>query len=62
MKGNNFTSLDEFIEKDYGKRGTPDREKFEHGYERFKLGFLLRQARIEKGMTREEQKVIKRRN
>ena len=54
MKGNNLTSLDEFIEKDYGKRGTPNREKFERGYENFKLGFLLKQARIEKGMTQEE--------
>jgi len=62
MKGNNFTSFDEFIEKDYGKRGTPDREKFERGYENFKRRLLLKQTRIEKGMTQDEQKVITRKN
>ena len=54
MKRNNFTSLDEFVEKNYGKRGTPNREKFESDYENFKIGFLLQQARLEKGMTQEE--------
>ena len=54
MKGNNLTSLDEFVEKNYGKRGTPNREKFESGYENFKIGFLLQQARLDKGMTQEE--------
>jgi DNA-binding XRE family transcriptional regulator len=54
MKRNNLTSLDEFVEKNYGKRGTPDRENFESGYENFKIGLLLQQARHEKGMTQEE--------
>lgn len=47
-------SLDEFIDEQYGKRGTPKREKFEEGFEAFKLGVLIQQARIEKGMTQEE--------
>jgi DNA-binding XRE family transcriptional regulator len=51
---NNITTLDEFIEKQYGKKGTKKRDKFEKGYEAFKLGVMLQQARLEKGMTQEE--------
>ena len=51
---NNLISLDQFIETQYGKRGTSKREQFESGYENFKIGFLLQQARIEKGLTQEE--------
>ena len=51
---NNLMSLDRFIEQQYGKRGTSKREKFENGYENFKIGFLLQKARIEKGLTQEE--------
>ncbi|MBF4493815.1 hypothetical protein IR010_14800 [Flavobacterium sp. MR2016-29] len=29
-------TLDEFIEKHYGKIGTPKRDKFEAGYQKFK--------------------------
>ena len=47
-------SLDEFVDEQYGKRGTPKREKFEEGFETFKIGVLIQQARIEKGMTQEE--------
>ena len=35
------------------QKGTKKREKFEQGYEEFKLGFLLQQARLEKGLTQE---------
>lgn len=51
---NNLKSLDQFVEEQYGKTGTPKRDKLEKGYEDFKLGFLLQQARIEKGMTQEQ--------
>jgi len=54
MTNNNLISLDQFIEKEYGKRGTSKREQFENGYENFKIGFLLQQARIEKRLTQEE--------
>lgn len=50
----NTKSLDEFIEEQYGKIGTPKRDKFEKGYESFKIGFMIQQARLEKGMTQEE--------
>jgi HTH-type transcriptional regulator/antitoxin HipB len=51
---NNLKSLDQFVEEQYGKKGTPTREKLEKGYNEFKLGVLLQQARIEKGMTQEQ--------
>jgi hypothetical protein len=45
---NNLKTLDQFIEEQYGKNGTPKREKFEEGFESFKLGFLIQQARLVK--------------
>ena len=53
-KKNNLMSLDQFKDKHYGKRGTAKREKLEAGYENFKIGVLLHEARLEKGLTQEE--------
>ncbi len=50
----NIKSLDIFVEEQYGNKGTSKRDKFEKGFESFKLGFLIQQARLEKGMTQEE--------
>ena len=46
-KENNLISLDQYIEQQYGKRGASKREKFEGGYENFRIGFMLQQARID---------------
>lgn len=53
-KKNNLKSLDQFLDEQYGKRGTPKRDKFEKGYQEFKLGALIHDARLEKGLTQEE--------
>lgn len=53
-KKSNLKSLDQFVDEQYGKKGTPKRDKFERGYETFKIGFLLQQARLKKGLTQEE--------
>jgi len=53
-KKNNLMSLDQFVDEQYGKKGTNKRDKFEKGYESFKLGFMIQQARLEKGMTQQE--------
>ncbi|KIC91024.1 MULTISPECIES: helix-turn-helix domain-containing protein [unclassified Flavihumibacter] len=53
-KKSNITTLDQFKDKQYGKRGTAKRENLEAGYENFKIGALLHEARLEKGMTQEE--------
>ncbi len=51
---NNLTTLDQFIDKHAGKRGTAKREELEAGYEIFKVGALLHEARLAKGLTQEE--------
>ncbi len=51
---NNLKTLDQFIDEQYGKKGSSKRETFEKGYETFKLGFLIQQARLKKGLTQEE--------
>ncbi|WP_343695763.1 helix-turn-helix transcriptional regulator [Flavobacterium sp.] len=54
MKDKNLTTLEEFKEQHYGKIGTPKRDELEAGYENFKIGVLLQEARLQKGMTQEE--------
>ncbi len=51
---NNIMTLDQFKEKHYGKVGTKKRDELEEGYENFKIGALIHEARLEKGLTQEE--------
>lgn len=53
-KNKNLTTLEEFKEKNYGKRGTKKRDELEAGYENFKMGALIHDTRIEMGMTQEQ--------
>lgn len=53
-KKNNIMTLDEFKDEHYGKLGTAKRDKLESGYQSFKIGALLQEARLEKGLTQEE--------
>jgi ribosome-binding protein aMBF1 (putative translation factor) len=53
-KRNNITTLEQFKDKNYGKRGNAKREQLEAGYESFKIGALIHEARLEKGLTQEE--------
>ena len=53
-KNKNLLTLEEFKEKNYGKRGTKDRDELEAGYEAFKIGALIHDTRIEMGMTQEQ--------
>jgi DNA-binding XRE family transcriptional regulator len=53
-KNNNLITLEEFKEKNYGKRGTQQRDELEAGYENFKIGALIHDTRIEMGMTQEQ--------
>ena len=53
-KKKNLTTLEEFKEKNYGKRGTKKRDELEAGYESFKLGALIQDTRLEMGMTQEQ--------
>ncbi|MEP6512545.1 MAG: hypothetical protein ABJA79_01655 [Parafilimonas sp.] len=38
---NKLVDLEDFIDNKYGNRGAERREKFEEGYEAFKLGVML---------------------
>jgi DNA-binding XRE family transcriptional regulator len=53
-KNKNLTTLEEFKEKNYGKRGTKKRDELEAGYESFKMGALIHDTRIEMGLTQEQ--------
>ena len=53
-QNNNTMTLDEFTDIEYGNPGTKKRDELEAGYENFKMGVLIQQARLEKGMTQEE--------
>ena len=51
---NNTKTLSQLIDVQYGKKGTPKRDRFEKGYETFKLGAMIHDARLEKGLTQEQ--------
>ncbi|MBA4258934.1 helix-turn-helix domain-containing protein [Sediminibacterium sp.] len=51
---NNTKTLALLIEEQYGKKGTSKRDKFDKGYESFKLGAMIQEARLEKGLTQEQ--------
>jgi len=53
-KNNYLTSFADHLDQQYGKRGTTEREKFEEGFEAFKLGVMIHELRKENGMTQEE--------
>lgn len=54
LKKSKTLTLEQFKEKHYGKRGSAKRDKLEKGYQEFKLGTLIYEARREKGLTQEE--------
>jgi DNA-binding XRE family transcriptional regulator len=53
-KKSNVLTLGQFKDKHYGKPGSVDRDRLDAGYENFKAGFLIQQARLEKGLTQQE--------
>ena len=49
-----ITTLDELLDKKYGKNGAPEREKWEQGFETFRIGIMLGEARRKLNLTQEE--------
>lgn len=47
-------TLEQFLDKHYGKPGTPKRDQLDAGYENFKIGALIQEARLERGLTQEQ--------
>ena len=54
IKDNYLTSFADHLDQQYGIRGTTEREKFEEGFEAFKLGVMIQELRKESGMTQEQ--------
>ena len=52
MKQKSKQTLSEFIDQTYGTKGNK-RTTFDKGFAEFKIGFLIQQARIKKGLTQE---------
>ncbi len=53
-KKSNIQTLEQFKDEHYGKIGTKKRDDLEAGYENFKIGAMIHEARLEKGLTQEE--------
>ena len=53
-KTSNLTTLEQFKDQNYGPRGTAKRDILDAGYESFKIGALILEARLEKGLTQEQ--------
>lgn len=51
---NNIKTLDQFKTKHYGEIGTEKRDELDAGFENFKIGAMIHDARIQKGLTQEE--------
>ncbi len=47
-------TLEELKMRYYGKIGSKDRDTFEKGYEEFKMGYMLREARLKSGLTQQQ--------
>lgn len=50
----NLTSFSDHLDQQYGKRGTKEREKFEEGFEAFKLGVMIQELRKQNGLTQSQ--------
>ena len=50
-KTNDITTLEQHLQNQYGKKGSPGRDAFEEGFEAFKLGVMLQELRREEGLT-----------
>lgn len=53
-KGASTQSLDELKDRYYGKKGSKERDEFDKGYEEFKLGVMIKEARLKSGLTQQE--------
>ena len=47
-------TFDQFLDEKYGKKGSSDRDKFDADSLAFRLGAMLKEARVEANLTQEE--------
>jgi len=53
-KKNNIITFEDHLDREYGKIGTPSRDKYEQEFEAFKLGVILQKIRKKQKMTQEQ--------
>lgn len=53
-KKNNLTPFAELKDELFGKPGTSTRDEYERGFQEFKMGVMIQEARKKKGMTQQE--------
>ncbi|MBL0051873.1 MAG: helix-turn-helix transcriptional regulator [Bacteroidetes bacterium] len=53
-KKNYIVNWDDHLDRKYGKKGTPSREKYAEEFEAFKIGVLIQEARKKQHLTQEE--------
>jgi HTH-type transcriptional regulator/antitoxin HipB len=53
-KKNKIVTFNEHLDREYGKIGTPSRDKYEQEFEAFKLGVMLQEIRKQQKLTQEE--------
>ncbi len=51
---NSIKSLAQVIDEHFGVRGTSQRDSFEEGYKDFKMGAMIHEARLQKGLTQQQ--------
>ena len=51
---NDIVGWDDHLDHKYGKKGTPDREKFDQEFVTFRIGVQIQQARKRQHLTQEE--------
>jgi DNA-binding XRE family transcriptional regulator len=54
MRSKNLKTLSEIKDEHFGKIGSASRDELEEGYKDFKIGYLLQEARLKKGLTQQE--------
>lgn len=54
MANNKIKSFRQHLDEQHGKTGTKSRDKYEEGFEAFKLGVLLLELRSKEGLTQEQ--------
>lgn len=54
MANNKLKSFRQHLDEQHGKVGTKSRDKYEEGFEAFKLGILLLELRSKEGLTQEQ--------
>ena len=50
----NLTSFSDHLDEQYGVKGTETSEKYEQGFETFKLGVLIQEMREKQNLTQEQ--------